>query len=302
MSRITALACALILSPALAGASGPGHAGACPAADRDCQLTVSGRPSALRLAQGPGRTMPRAVLGITIARAAGNGPVDGVVVMGVTPGGPAEAAGVEPDDVLLSIDGESLAADSARESHRRLMGYMGGVEPGDELRLRYRRAGVESEAVVKAGELDPEMLGMLGPGFSPEEMQRRHEQMLRMHGPAGPFGGLELVVLSPGLGRYFGTEAGVLVVRAPADGRFPLEDGDVILAIDGREPKSPGHALRILGSYEPGEALTLGIMRDRKKRELEMTMPEAGNPSRPPLMRRSQGFLQGPPPAATLRT
>jgi len=254
-----------------------------------------------RVAQGPGRAMPRAVLGITIARAEGNGPVDGVLVMGVTPGGPAEAAGVEPDDLLLSINGESLAADSARESHRRLLGYMGGVEPGDELRLRYRRAGAESEAVVKAGELDPEMLGMLGPGWSPEEMQRRHEQMMRTHGASGPFGGLELVALSPGLGRYFGAEAGVLVVHAPADGGLELEDGDVILAIGGREATSPAHALRILGSYEPGEALKLAILRDRKRRELELTMPAPADSSRPPFMRRSQGFLQGPP-AATLRT
>lgn len=298
MSRMTALACALILTPALAGAGGPGHAGACPAAGHACLMDGAAGARALHLAQGPGRAMPRAVLGITIARAAGNGPVDGVVVMGVTPGGPAEAAGLKPDDLLLSIDDESLAAASAREAHRRLIDFMSGVEPGAELRLRYRRAAGESEVVVAAGELDPAMAGLLGPGWSPEAMQRRHEQMMRLH---GPFGGLELVALSPGLGRYFGTETGVLIVRASPDRQLALEDGDVILAIGGREPKSPGHALRILGSYEPGEQLTLTIMRDRKRRELELTMPAADAAPRPPTMRRSHSFLQGPP-TATWRT
>src|SRR2546430_13415861 len=39
---------------------------------------------------------------------------------------------------------------------------------------------------------------------------------------------LELATLTPRLGSYFGSEKGVLVVRAPADGALKLEDGDVI--------------------------------------------------------------------------
>ena len=44
---------------------------------------------------------------------------------------------------------------------------------------------------------------------------------------------MELATISPQLGSYFGTDKGVLVVRAPTDGALKLEDGDVILAIDG---------------------------------------------------------------------
>src|SRR5256886_4102506 len=57
---------------------------------------------------------------------------------------------------------------------------------------------------------------------------------------------LELATLTPRLGSYFGSEKGVLVVRAPPDGALKLEDGDVILAIDGRQPTSGSHATRIL--------------------------------------------------------
>jgi hypothetical protein len=86
--------------------------------------------------------------------------------------------------------------------------------------------------------------------------------------------GLELATMTPGLGRYFGTDRGVLVVRAPRQGDWKLEDGDVILAIDGREPTSGAHATRILRSYQRGEALKLRVMRQRKSVELAVTVPE----------------------------
>ena len=42
------------------------------------------------------------------------------------------------------------------------------------------------------------------------------------------WGDAEFVTLTPGLGRYFGTEKGVLVARAPRDAALGLQDGDVI--------------------------------------------------------------------------
>jgi hypothetical protein len=90
----------------------------------------------------------------------------------------------------------------------------------------------------------------------------------------GPLGDLELVSLTPQLGSYFGTDKGVLVVRAPKEDGFKLEDGDVILAIDGREPTSGSHATRILSSYQPGEKISLKLMRQHKTVVVETTLPE----------------------------
>jgi len=88
----------------------------------------------------------------------------------------------------------------------------------------------------------------------------------------GQLGDMELATLTPQLGRYFGTEKGVLVVRAPKD--FKLEDGDVILAIDGREPSSGSHATRILSSYQGGEKITIKVMRQQKTVNVETTLPD----------------------------
>jgi S1-C subfamily serine protease len=94
-----------------------------------------------------------------------------------------------------------------------------------------------------------------------------------MRDPAG-FGTAELVELSPHLGQYFGVEKGLLVVRAPHDERLKLQDGDVIIDIDGRVPGGVTHAFQILRSYRVGEMLKLHIMRQQKKIELPIEVPD----------------------------
>jgi hypothetical protein len=91
---------------------------------------------------------------------------------------------------------------------------------------------------------------------------------------AGEFGGLELARITPKLGAYFGTNEGVLVVQAPDNSEFKLEDGDVIQSIDGRKPEDGAHALRILRSYKSGEKLSVNVLRQRKAMTLAITMPE----------------------------
>jgi S1-C subfamily serine protease len=88
----------------------------------------------------------------------------------------------------------------------------------------------------------------------------------------GPLADMELVTLTPQLGRYFGTDKGVLVVRASREQGYKLEDGDVILAIDGRQPTSGSHATRILSSYQPGEKIAIKLMRQHKMVNVEATL------------------------------
>jgi serine protease Do len=85
---------------------------------------------------------------------------------------------------------------------------------------------------------------------------------------------MELVTLNEELGSYFGTTQGVLVVRAPEETSLNLRSGDVILDIDGREPSSPSHALRIMRSYEPGETMRIEVMRDKRRQTITATVPE----------------------------
>ncbi|MEO6079966.1 MAG: PDZ domain-containing protein [Steroidobacteraceae bacterium] len=93
------------------------------------------------------------------------------------------------------------------------------------------------------------------------------------------FDGAELASLSERLGSYFGVKTGVLVVRAGVNSAFKLQDGDVILAIDGRETLTAQQAGRILRSYQPGEKLTLRVQRDRKVQNIESTAPGGRRPN-----------------------
>jgi S1-C subfamily serine protease len=63
-------------------------------------------------------------------------------------------------------------------------------------------------------------------------------------------------------------------VRAPKSDIYKLQDGDVILNIDGRVPTSGSQVTRILRSYQSGETLTLHIMRERKAMDLQITLPD----------------------------
>lgn len=63
------------------------------------------------------------------------------------------------------------------------------------------------------------------------------------------------------------------MLRAPEDARLNLQDGDVILDIDGRVPTGASHALQILNSYRTGEKLKLHIMRQQKHAELLVEIP-----------------------------
>lgn len=108
-------------------------------------------------------------------------------------------------------------------------------------------------------------------------------------GPERGLRSLELVTLTPKLGRYFGTDRGLLVVRAADTPGLPLEEGDVLQTIDGRTPENPGHAFRILRSFQPGEKVKLGVLRERKSLTLEAILPA-------PDARREGGQHRPPPP------
>ena len=222
-------------------------------------------------------------LGVTIETSDEAGPVEGVSVLGVSPGSAASDAGLRPGDILTSVNDESLSADSCEEANMRLLDFMNGVEEGDVLTIEYLRDGKSGSVEIEprivadytfiwAGEGGPEGMHAVKPPIAPEVIERFKMEFGSPWAHTG-LGDLELVELNQGLGRYFGTDRGLLVVKAPKSDAFELEDGDVIQNIDGREPKDVRHALRILGSYAAGEKLQLGIMRDKKRVTIDVEIP-----------------------------
>jgi len=224
---------------------------------------------------------PHAVLGVQLDERSGK---DGARVQEVSPGGPAAEAGLKAGDVITSINGADVKGD---HTARQVMHAMRDVGPDSKVKLKVLRAGKSQDFVVTAR---PGMAFRMHPmpsippippippmpPYAPGHDAGERFGPIFIHGPLGE---MELVSLTPQLGKYFGTDKGVLVVRAPKD--FKLEDGDVILAIDGREPTSGSHATRILGSYQPGEKIAIKVMRQQKTVNVETTLPERGRFGRP---------------------
>ena len=224
---------------------------------------------------------PHAVLGVQLDERSGK---DGARVQEVSPGGPAAEAGLKAGDVITSINGADVKGD---HTARQVMHAMRDVGPDSKVKLKVLRAGKSQDFVVTAR---PGMAFRMHPMPSippippipPMPPYAPGHDAGEPFGPTfirGPLGEMELVSLTPQLGKYFGTDKGVLVVRAPKD--FKLEDGDVILAIDGREPTSGSHATRILGSYQPGEKIAIKVMRQQKTVNVETTLPERVRLGRP---------------------
>jgi len=224
----------------------------------------------------------RPMLGVTIGAedgSDGRGPVEGVTIRGVSPGGAAAEAGLRSGDLITAINDESLSAVTDEEANRKLLDFLEGVEEGDTLDLEYLRDGKAANVALKPRSMSGQVFAF-GPG-SGNFVMRAHPapsapaaSMFSFFLGDGGWGDMEMVSLTSDLGRYFGTDQGLLVVRAPADDNLKLRDGDVIQRIDGREPTSVSHAMRILASYQGGETLELEIMRDRKLEKLSIEVPD----------------------------
>ena len=100
-------------------------------------------------------------------------------------------------------------------------------------------------------------------GPLPMTYDRWPSSMFMMMGT--PLEHLELAPLNQELGRYFGADRGVLVIRSPDASGLGLQGGDVILQVDGRSTSSPAHLLRMLRSYAPAETVSFQILRMKKR-------------------------------------
>jgi hypothetical protein len=208
----------------------------------------------------------------------------GARVEAVTPGSPAEKAGLKAGDVITRFNTTALGGVRAEEDEdsgpgMKLIELARQLDPGDTVQVEYKRGNDTHKATIVAEDLGGPWVGPMLP------LQRMKELMPDVHvGPGeielamgSAWGGIEMVSLNPDLADYFGTREGVLVIRAPEDSSLALKGGDVIVSIGGRKPSSPQQAMRILRSYDPGETVTLDVVRKQKRVSVSWKVPENEN-------------------------
>jgi C-terminal processing protease CtpA/Prc len=258
----------------------------------------------------------RAVIGVVLGKETDKG----VEIIGVSPDGPAERAGLEQGDILVSIQDIVLADnDDAREA---VFEVMSGVDGQEELAVVVERDGTSSEYTVTAEIREPrgwqsviriaEVEAVAATPGDPHVIIERieipdideeaiaaqvaeltehlehYEYEFEEFSAFGEhamseanvwFGlprahGLELTSINEGLGTYFKTDRGVLVINAREDNAYGLESGDVILSIGSTAVNSPSDMMRALRDVEPGSEIDIGIKRNRRDKTLAVLVPE----------------------------
>ena len=259
-------------------------------AEKSAQLYQNHMPQMERIRIERGGTGKGAMLGVHIETHEGDDSnhVDGVDVVGVTPNGPADKAGLKSGDRIMAINGQSLQWQGDTSPAKQLFDVMAKVEPEEAVTVDYVRDGNANSVIVETEKLnhiqffaDRDFDFDFDFDFDDEKLKDIEDKVIVLNDGMKsfarrfqrPWRDLELMALTPKLGSYFNTEKGVLVVSVGEEKDLKLEEGDVILTIDGREPKDPAHTVRILNSYQPGEKITFQIMRERRKREVEYTVP-----------------------------
>lgn len=234
----------------------------------------------------------RAVIGVIL----GEGGKNGVTVQGVTPGGPADKAGLRAGDLITAVRGASISGDRSQMALRE---SLKGMKDGDKVKITASREGRSFDSeIVAARQGTVEFSG--GPGarafffdskdlenFAPlhegfdqeiETIVERalgdapHEQINIM--TSFGMGGLRLSSMNDGLGRYFGVNEGALVLEVNGDKYAGLQPGDVILEIDGKAVKDPREAMRELGRQDSSRQVELKLQRDRVPQLVKVTVPE----------------------------
>lgn len=263
----------------------------------------------------------------------------GVRIAGVTPDSGAAKAGLKTGDRILSVDGRQVLGDRGELRMHNLRKLLGELEAGKKTRIGYVRDGRKATIDVTPSpgrrvfvwnsdasdgdgtfvfsdddfDFDFDLDAM------PDIASEIRKEIIRI-GPldvckggacdapallsAFRWNGLNLAAVDAQLGRYFGTDRGVLVL---SNGDLAgLQAGDVIQRIEGKPVDSPREAMAALRGKSEGAKVAITYLRDRKTGSTQVTVPKLvplpipplpPRPPAPPAAPKAPPSPPAPPPA-----
>ncbi|WP_058833927.1 PDZ domain-containing protein [Luteimonas abyssi] len=244
-------------------------------------------------------TSARPVLGVVLA----TDPEAGVRIAAVTPGSPAETAGLRSGDRLLAIGGSRILGSRGDLRLRNARALLRDLDAGTPVPLHYARDGrtatlsvtpeTGSSMAMLAGTLDQvrsqldnvdfdALVRVDSAGIAADVRRALDAAGLGADctgdACASPvlmaamrWNGLNLASVDADLGRYFGTDRGVLVLSTGnVEG---LRAGDVIQQIDGTAVSTPRDVMRQLRGRPENARVEIAYLRDRRPATARIAVP-----------------------------
>lgn len=196
----------------------------------------------------------------------------GVIVNEVVDDSPAEEAGLENDDIIVSIDSERIT------DYDDLVDMLTEHGEGDQITIGLIRDGKALDVQVKLAK------------------RPRGRRDLDWHSQfsydyKAPFGrshsyiGVQLSDLTDQLGEFFGVERGRGALIREVEEDSPAADaglkaGDVIISIDSDKMRDAGDVAEYILDTDPGEQVSITVMRDKAELTVEVEVDESPSGSR----------------------
>ena len=210
----------------------------------------------------------------------------GVLVGEVVEDSPAEAAGLQRGDLILTINGRE-AVDTERFTRR-----VRRIEAGETATLEILRKGQPMKFTVTLAEAPehefswssaPKVETTTGDAmfFGDDDafvVKGRSPRVMIERRGSGAQLGVNIHALDDELGPYFGTETGVLVLSVQEDSTAEeagMQAGDVILAIGDDEVTDTVGLHEVLNDFEPGDEVAVRIMREKSEQTINVELGES---------------------------
>jgi serine protease Do len=167
----------------------------------------------------------------------------GVVVVQVEPGSPAEKAGLQVGDIILAYNGKAI------EEGNMLPRLVGTTKPGEQAKLEVWRKGERRTLAATIGEM-------------PTAKERSAAAKPPAQGTRSSLG-LAVRELEPEERKKLGVEYGVVVVDVAqgAAARTPIRRGDVIVAVNQTRFKSVEEFSKLIEAQKKGDTVALLVRR-----------------------------------------
>jgi serine protease Do len=192
-----------------------------------------------------------------IAESLGLDDPHGAIVASILDTGPARDSGIEPGDVILSVNGDKV--EDARDLARKI----GDLDPKDDAKMEiWRDGGIENVSVELGAQPVEKQQVAMAPAEETPDADVRNEQLGLAVAPAGEDNG------------------GVRITEVDPDGegaRKGLSEGDVIVEAGGMDVTNPEDLSKAVATAEEKgrKAVLLRVKSGENERFVALTLPKA---------------------------